>query len=173
MAHEHDDPPEFTGSTQTIKADATKGKRAAPAPAVVPPVAPVAIYAPPATGASHAKVARKAVAERLDLAEAALSAAQLEVSASYNELRAAERDEGAAHLAFIATMPAPSALEVSRGRLAAEQAAKQLRADQGLEPVPKPTPTHNRSPVDTAAANRPRPSPQQPTAPLRSNVVRR
>lgn len=166
-----DDPEELiTGSN--IKADPPKGaKRAAPAPA--PSVPSIAIYNPPAKGDSHPKVARKAVADRLSLAEAALSAAQLEVSAAYNDLRRAEREEGAAHLAFTATMPAPSALDVTRAHLAGQQAMRLERVQQGLEPTAKPAPTHNKSPVDISAATRPRPSPQRPTPPLRSDVIRR
>jgi hypothetical protein len=162
MAHD-DDLPEYTSSGQKIKADPPKGGA----------VPPIAVYNPPAKGEAHPKIARKSVAQRLDVAEAAVTAAQLELNASYNALRQAEREEAAAHGDLIRLLPAPSPEEVNRKRLAAEQAAKQKRADEGKSPVAKMAPSHGRSPVDIAAANRPRTSPQAASHPLRSPVSRR
>ena len=157
-----DDPEEFVGTTQQTKAD-PKGKRTAPR---------VTPYTPPKAGESHPKTARLGPALRLDAAEANLSAAQLEVTAAYNALRAAEREEAAAVGKFNETMPAPSADQVYRAHLARELDAKVARVEQGL-PAIEPKKITARSPVDLAALHRPRPSPQVANAPLRSNVVRR
>jgi hypothetical protein len=88
MAYEND-PEEYTGSTRATKAD-PKGKSVAPKP-VAPPVA---VYNPPAEGKSHPKQARLAPAVRLDVAESALTLANVELTAARSALRSAEHDEG-------------------------------------------------------------------------------
>jgi hypothetical protein len=167
MASSDNDPEEFTGATATIKADPKGSKRAAPAPAPT-----VAVYVPPVDGEAHPKHARLGPAQRLDAAEAALTAAQLELSAAYQNLRNVEREETAAHAEFIRSFPAPTADEVNRKRLAAEMATKLQRVQNGESPNPS-KPVTARSPIDLAASQRPRTSAQAPSNPLRSNVVRR
>lgn len=189
MAYEGD-PPEFIGATQETKAD-PKGKRAAPAPvkavAKVPALAPdvvgqemaapvpsVAVYNPPAEGEAHPKIAGLAPAQRLDAAEAGLNLANAELQAATYHLRNCELIEAEAEAALVKGMPGPTQDQVHRELLAKETAAKLDRVSQGLPAVEPPKPSHGRSAVDIAAANRPRTNAQQPTgAPLRSNVVRR
>lgn len=182
MAYE-DDPPEFIGATQETKAD-PKGKRApakvrALAPDVVgqemaSPVPSVAIYNPPAEGEAHPKIARLAPAQRLDAADAGLNLANAELQTATYHLRNCELIEAEAEAALVKEMPGPTQDQVYRDLLAKETAAKMERVSQGLTAVEPPKPSHGRSAVDIAAANRPRTNAQQPTgAPLRSNVVRR
>jgi len=184
--HEHDDPPEFTGRNQTQRADPPKGKRAAPnhpgltdqtskqlAEEMASPVPPsVAVYNPPAEGEAHPKIARLAPAQRLDEAEANLGATQLDLAEATAHLRNCEMIEADALAALISVMPGPTADEVFRDKLAKEQAAKLARVDQGLSPT-EPKQITARSPVDIAAAQRPRQSAQQPSTALRSPVARR
>jgi hypothetical protein len=189
MVHEFDDPPEFIGATQETKAE-PKGKRAAPPvkaaaklPALAPdvvghemaaPVPSVAIYAPPTKGEAHPKIARLAPAQRLNAAEAGLNLANAELQAATHHLRNCELIEAEAEAALVKEMPGPTQDQVHRELLAKETAAKLDRVSQGLPAVEPPKPSHGRSAVDIAAANRPRTNAQQPTgAPLRSNVVRR
>ncbi|WMT75073.1 hypothetical protein [Bradyrhizobium sp. Ash2021] len=163
MAHEHEDQPtEYVGRDQTMKAD--------------PKGAPkrVAVYTPPAKGEAHPKIARLGPALRLDNAEADLTAAQLELNAAVNHLRSCELIEAAALTALIAVMPRPSQDEVYRAHIAKEQAAKMARVAQGLPAVEPPKPSHGRSAVDIAAAQRPRTSQAMPTGTtLRSPISRR
>ncbi|WP_338830442.1 hypothetical protein [Bradyrhizobium sp. 27S5] len=69
-------------------------------------------------------------------------------------------------------MPGPSYDEINRQRLANEQAAKIARVEQGL-PAVEPKKIVARSPVDVAAALRPRTSAQAPNQSLRSPIARR
>jgi hypothetical protein len=167
-----------------FRADPKPSKSAAPPVAASPdavldpitgkPVAmpSVAIYSPPAKGAAHAKTAKRSVALNLDQCEADLTAAQIEISASYNALQIAEREEAAALGELTRILPRPTAEENHRDHLAREMAAKVLRVEQGLSPTEKPAPTHGKSLLDRAAAQRPRASAQAPNAPLFSNVSR-
>ncbi|SIO24681.1 hypothetical protein SAMN05443247_03118 [Bradyrhizobium erythrophlei] len=172
MASFESDPPEFVGRDQTTKAD-PKGKRATPAPVVVP-VPSVAVYNPPLAGEAHPKIARKSVAERLDKAEANLTSANLELTASKAHLRSCELIEADALSAFIKACPAPpSADEIYRAHIKREQDAKLERVAKGLPPV-EPKKIAARSPIDLAAAQRPRTSQAMPTGtPLRSPIARR
>jgi hypothetical protein len=165
----HDsDPEEFVGSDRSIPA-APKGKRAVPAPA-----APrVAVYTPPLPGASHPKHAVLGPALRLDEAEQNLGRAQLELQNATTHLRSCELAESDALSAFVKIMPGPSFDQVNRERLAAEQAEKIRRVQAGESPIPPKVPTHGNSPMDIAAAQRPRTSAQTANAPLRSATVRR
>jgi hypothetical protein len=163
MATEHDDPPEFTGRNHNQRADPKSSKRAAP---------PVAVYNPPAEGEAHPKIARLAPAQRLDEAEANLGATQLELAEATAHLRNCELIEAEALSALVNVMPGPTAEEVYRDKLAKENAAKLARVDQGLSPT-EPKQIMARSPVDIAAAQRPRTSAQAPNSPLRSPTVRR
>ena len=195
MAYE-DDPPEFTGTTQETKADPVRksSKAAAPVKAVpvklpalveelaqpsasaadAHPVPSVAVYNPPAEGEAHPKIARLAPAQRLDTAEADLNRANAELQAATHHLRNCELIEAEAEAALVKEMPGPTQDQVYRDLLAKETAAKLERIAQGLPAIEPPKPSHGRSAVDIAAANRPRTNAQQPTgAPLRSNVVRR
>jgi hypothetical protein len=163
MAYE-DDPPEFTGTEPQVKADPKGNARLK--------TGTPAVYNRPAKGEAHPKIARKAVADRLNDAEQALNLAQLELQAAAANLRSCEAIEAAAESAFVRAMPAPSQDQVHREMLAKETASKLARVSRGLPAVEAPKITA-RSPVDIAAANRPRASAQQPTAPLRSTVARR
>jgi len=177
------DPPEFTGTTQTTKADPIPGakpqggakKAALPngnGKPAVDPGTPKAVYVPPAKGV-HPKIARLAAADRLDAADAALNAAQAEVTAARHSLRSAELVEADALEALTKAMPSPSQDEVYRAHIKRERDAKLARVAQGLSPTEPKKPTHDLSPISVAAANRPRTAPHAPNAPLRSNVVRR
>jgi hypothetical protein len=185
MAHEND-PEEFVGATQERKAD-PKGKRApvtdtdtrvsvakvlAEELASPHPGTPIAVYTPPAEGANHPKHAILGPAQRLDAAEVALNRATLEEKLARDNLRARELAEAEAEDAFIKVLPGPTFDEVNRQRLADEQAAKIARVEQGL-PAVEPKKIVARSPVDLAAAQRPRTSPQAANQPLRSPVARR
>jgi hypothetical protein len=181
MAHDPDaDLVEYVGadkSTPAVPKSKAAPRVAALAPgqdvaSPAPAVAPVAVYTPPAKGASHPKVSRLAVARKLDEAEAALNAASLEVMASRNHLSACEHDEAEAHARLIALLPAPSADFVHRQLIAREQASKLSRVQAGLAAV-EPKAITARSEIDRAAANRPRATQQSATTPLRSPVVRR
>lgn len=164
MAYE-DDPPEFTGKEQKIKAD-PKGKRAASG------VPPVAVYNPPKEGESHPKHARLAPGQRLDAAEAGLNQSNAELQNATAHLRSCELAEADALEAFIKACPGPTYDEINHQRLVAEQAAKVERVSQGL-PAVEPKKIAARSPIDIAAAQRPRTSPQMANSPLRSPTVRR
>ncbi len=169
-----------------VLADPRKGKAApcvAPNPAGIDPITGLALAAPmaspatavytppPKSSTSHSKVPRKAVADRLNAAEANLTACSLEVSASRNALRDAERAEAAAHQILISAMPGPSAEAVHREMVAKDQARKLARVEAG-EPAIPPKVVTARSPIDLAAANRPRTSAQGANAPLFSPTPR-
>jgi hypothetical protein len=166
---------EYTGSTKANKAD-PKGKPAAkPAPLadeLAEPAPSVAVYVAPKAGASHPKISRKAVAERLDNAEAALNAATIELTASRAALRSAEHDEGDALSALTRAMPGPTPDELLRAHAKAQLQLRADRVSRNESPEIKPVLTA-RSPLDMAAALRPKTNAQQPTAPLRSAIVRR
>ncbi len=169
-----------------VLADPRKGKaapRVAAAPHGIDPItglalaeAPMAspataVYTPPPKGAAHPKVPRKAAADRLNAAEANLTAASLEVSAAYNALRDAERIETAAHQVLIDAMPGPTADQVHRDMIAKEAERKLARIAEG-KPAVEARPVTARSPLDLAAAQRPRTSAQGANAPLFSPVPR-
>jgi hypothetical protein len=173
-----DDPEEFTGVEPKTKADpkSNKGKSAAPVKAVetvAHPGTPKAVYHPPAEGEAHPQIARKSVAERLDAAEVALNLANLELTQATQNLRAAENAEADALDALTKALPPPSFDEVNRQRLAKIQADKMARVEAGETPVPAPVKSHGRSPIDVAAAQRPRTAAHAANTPLRSPVVRR
>lgn len=180
MAHDPDaDLVEYIGSDKTVKA-APKGKRTAPAVTLEPAklqheAAPsIAIYTPPEEGASHPKIAREAAAERLDNAEAALNLASVELAASRAALRSAEMDEGDCLMAFLAvTSTGPTPDELLRQYAAQQLQQRADRVARGETPEAKAAPTHGYSPLDLAAAQRPRTSKQMANAPLQSSVVRR
>jgi hypothetical protein len=168
------DPEEFVGGDQSIPAAPKSKTLVSPRSPPVAPAPRVAVYNPPAAGASHPKHAVLGPALRLDEAEANLSAAQLEFRNATLALRSCELIEAEALTEFVKVMPGPTFDEVNRQRLAAEQAAKMARVQAGLSPTPPKVPTHGNSPIDIAAANRPRTSQAMPAGgPLRSNVVRR
>jgi hypothetical protein len=164
MAHD-EDLPEYMGTAQTIKAD-PKGKRAAAAPRV-------AIYTPPAKGASHPKHAVLGPALRLDAAEAGLDSAQAELTAATAALRAIEVKEADALSALMAAMPAPTPDELLRQHAANQSASRAARVAAGERPEAPQVSRIGNSPLDIAAAQRPRTSQHAPNAPLRSPVVRR
>lgn len=178
----HDDPPEFTGTEAKIAADPVKGKRAAPVASPVKaalaeelasphPGTPKAIYEKP-TGPSHPHHAIKSVAEHLDAAEVALNAAHIEERLARENLRVAEQAEVDALDTLTKLLPGPTYAGVNAERLAREQTLKLERVAKGLPAVP-PKPVTARSPIDLAASQRPRTSPQAANVPLRSPVVRR
>ncbi len=168
-----DDIPEYVGADKTTRAEPPKSRKGMP-PVVDPSHVPSgAVYHPPVAGAAHPKAARKRVALALDVAEANLTAAQMEISASYNALQIAEREEAHALGELTRILPRPTAEEVHRAHLARETAAKVARVAQGLSPTAKPAPTNNKSPLDVAAANRPRAAAHLPSGSLRSAVARR
>jgi hypothetical protein len=171
-----DDPEEYVGKDHATKADPKGAKRAAPAPVIAPLAAPapsVAVYNPPGPDEAHPKTARLGPALRLDNAEAALNSAQAELQAATSHLRSCELIEAEALSALIKATPGPTADEVHRKMLADDTARKLERVAQGLPVVEPRKPTHGNSPVDIAAASRPRTSAQMANAPLRSNVARR
>ena len=176
-----DDPPEFTGATEETKAE-PKGSKPAPSLAravslaeqMASPPPSVAVYSPPADGEAHPKTARLAPAQRLDAAEAGLNLANSELQAATYHLRNCELIEAEAQAELIKELPGPTQDQVHRDLLAKETSTKLERISRGLPAVEPPKPSHGRSAVDIAAANRPRTNAQQPNgAPLRSNVVRR
>jgi hypothetical protein len=170
-----DDPEEFVGRTQEKKADPKGDKRTKATPLaeeLAHPGTPIAVYTPPAEGASHPKHAVLAPAQRLDAAEVALNRANLEEKLARDNLLACELAETEAEDAFVRVLPGPTFDEVNRDRLAKEQAVKLERVEQGL-PAVEPKKIVARSPVDLAAAQRPRTSAQMANAPLRSPIVRR
>ena len=180
---------EFVGTDKSTKADDKRKaapRVAVPATGSVDPISgfaaapvgasreaptPVAVYVPPATGQSQPKVSRKGAADRLDAAEANLSACQLEVSAARDALRTAEHLEAESHQCLIQLLPAPSAADVHRAMLESERDAKLQRVAEG-QPAVAPKVITVRSPIDLAAASRPRTSQQSPNAPLFSPVQR-
>jgi hypothetical protein len=174
MADPDADLVEYTGADKTTKADPRGGpKKVAPVAAplteeLAAPAPRVAVYTPPKDGESHPKHAILGPALRLDKADADLTSAQLELRAATSHLRSCEAIEAEALLALTKIMPGPTYDEVNRQRLAAEQAAKVARVEQGLAPVAAPVRSHGRSPIDQQAAHRPRHS----TVPLFSPVSR-
>jgi hypothetical protein len=184
------DPEEFVGTDQVMKADPVNVHGAshdAPEPEMVSILLSedteidgemvkagvwVKVPAKPKSKA-HPKFAKVAPAKRLDEAAAVLNSANAELLMARGALRVEEMAENDALIAFLATMPKVDQLELHKSTIVKDQAARQARVDAGL-PINEPKkPTHGRSPVDQAAAQRPRATAQMASTPLRSNVARR
>jgi len=182
-----DDLVEYVGGDKTTPA-APKGKRAAPAPAPktwavtdtpVPPYEPeavaaprVAVYTPPAPGASHPKHAILEPALRVDRAEQALTAATLELTTATRHLRACELAGSEAEAILMRELPGPTPDELLREHVASELKTRAENVSAGLSPDNRAVPVHGNSALDRIASVRPRPAPGQASS-LRSSTVRR
>jgi hypothetical protein len=151
-----DDPIEYAGTDQTIKAD--------PVPAPAPDAAPV--------NKSHPKIAKLRPKRELAKAQKELDDARLELRAATAALRSAEIAEGNAVADWITLNPTPSALEVNRERLAKENAARVQRVGEGLQAYVQHVQKVGNSPLDQFAAVRGRAAAHNGVL-LRSNVTRR
>jgi hypothetical protein len=167
-----DDPIEFIGSDRTVKADAIKIKASTPlaAPALA---AELAQTEKPKAAGSHPKHAIVGPAKAYAAATAETEAARIDYQAATFAFKDAEKAEGVAVAEWIKLNPPPTADEVYRSMIANEQAEKLRRVQAGLPAVPPRTPTHGNSVIDRQAAQRPRQTPQMPSAPLRSPIARR
>ena len=174
------DPPEYIGRDNSLRADPVPSKRKA-APLPSPQGAGPLPVAKPATyidkmgtpTASHPKHSIVGVAKAYEAAQAETRAAHEEKRLADLALTDAEHDENNALMVWNAMQPKadPDALLRDYAARSTEQrAANVARGDpaDGVRPV-----THSNSPIDRAAANRQRPSPQMATTPLRSPVARR
>jgi len=184
-----DDLPDYIGADQSTLA-APKGKRAAPAPntwtvtntpqpayedepaAHVEPAPRVAVYNPPAPGASHPKHAILGPALRVDSAEQALTAATLELTTATRHMRACELAESDAEAALMLELPGPTPDELLREHVASELKTRADNVAAGKHPDARAIPAHGNSALDRIAANRPRPAPGMASS-LRSASVRR
>ncbi|SDI54545.1 MULTISPECIES: hypothetical protein [Bradyrhizobium] len=174
MAQDLDaDLPEYVGADKSTRADPPKGKRNSTSPAVTASAPSVAVYTPPAPGSTHPREPKLAPAKRLDAAEEALRTAQTDLMSARGELTAAQAAESEAELAFASCFATISPDELLRQHAARAAQERAERVARGETPEAKPAPTHNRSPVDVAAASRPKTNRQAPSTPLRSNVIRR
>jgi hypothetical protein len=171
MAFE-DDPVEMIGDENSkIRAEPVRAVNRAAPPAPIEP-APVAEKKP----GSHPKVAIRGPRIAFEQSEQELIEARAELVAAQADLRIKEKAEGASLVEWIKLNPAPSQDAVFRSMIAAETAAKLARVAAGLPLVTAAIPTHNRSPIDTVAANRGRHAgghAHKVGVPLRSSVVRR
>jgi hypothetical protein len=192
-----DDLPEYIGTSKGELA-APKGKRAPITPAPTfnqhpqidgledEPAAPVnalaeemaspaprvAVYNPPAEGASHPRHAVLGPALRVDRAEHALNGAALELTKATRHLRACELAESEAETIFLSAVPGPTPDELLREHVAAEAKRRADRVASGESPDERAIIVHGKSELDRVASHRARPAPGQATS-LRSSVVRR
>ena len=172
----HDDPVEFIGADRTTRADPVTsvgaGKR-------VPrgtqseskPGGYIDKNGTPT--ASHLKHAVVAPAKEYEAAKAETVAAMAEVRLAKIALADAEHDENNALAVWLSLRPTIDADALLReyAKRSTEERARQVA--MGNPPEGVKTPTHGRSPVDIAAAQRQRASPQSANVPLRSPVARR
>jgi hypothetical protein len=183
-----DDLVEYVGADKSTPA-APKGKRKPPAepkdwavtdtplpdyePAAhVEPAPRVAVYNPPAPGASHPKHAVLAPALRVDRAEQALTAATLELTTATRHLRACELAEANAEAVLMRELPGPTPDELLREHIASELRNRADNVAAGKAPDTRAIPVHGNSALDRVAANRARPAPGMASS-LRSSTVRR
>jgi hypothetical protein len=124
----------------------------------------------PKSHPKHAKAGPRIAWQR---AQAATEDARIELNAATSQARQMELIESDALSHWLSLQRQPTQDEVFRAKIAAEQAARLERVSAGLSPEPPKKPTHNRSPIDTLAAQRPRQTAQMPSSPLRSPVARR
>jgi hypothetical protein len=170
----YSDPEEFIGTSQQIKADA-KSRKTVAAPVVKPLAEELASPAPPITKpGSHAKHAIARPKAEYERAVVGTEQARLEYNAASIAYKHAEKAEGEALAHWIALNPPPSADAVYRAHVQRETDEKLARVARGESAIAPKIATHGNSTIDRQAAQRPRQTPQMPSAmPLRSPVVRR
>jgi hypothetical protein len=177
-----DDLVEYTGADKTTPAVPKSKPKSwtvtdTPDPAygaeVDEPAPRVAVYNPPAPGASHPHHAVLGPALRLDKAEHVLTKANAELTHAARALRDAELAEADAEAAFMLEFPGQTQDEALRAYGQSELKARAERVAAGLSPDARNTPVHGSSVLDRNAAHRPRPVPGRVAAPLQSNAVRR
>jgi hypothetical protein len=170
-----DDPIEFVGRDRTIKADTVPVRKSAPKPVAAALVEELAAPTPEVKKpGSHPKFAIKAPRLAYEAAQQEVMDAQSELRDATNALNAAEKalDEALTHFQSLQVPPSPE--DLRRDYVNSEVAKRAANVAAGLAPNPALKPQHNRSPIDTQAAQRMRTSPHMPGAsPLRSNVPRR
>jgi hypothetical protein len=159
---------EYIGADKTQRADPPKRKAVAP---VVQPLAEELATPAPSKPGSHPKHAIKAPRLAYEAAQEETVAALAELRSATKALNLAETAEADALNHWLSQQPKADtdALLRDYANSAVEQRAANVAA--GLPPEGIKTPTHNKSPVDVAAANRARPSPQVATVPLRKGPI--
>lgn len=168
----HDDPQEFVGRDHTIKADPIKSNASTPV-AVPALAAELARPEPKKPAGSHPKFAIERPRKNFEAAKLETEAARVAYRVATDEFKSAEKAEGVAVAEWITLNPPPDADTVYRAHVKRDLDARAARVAQGLPPVGPPKVPANRSRIDTLAAQRPRQTPQMPSAPLRSPVARR
>jgi hypothetical protein len=103
---------------------------------------------------SHPKHTKLGPKMDYEKAVADLADKRVELQAAKNQLRRCELIEGEAMAALLAVMPPPSAEQVHREMVAAEQARKLERVAAGLPADPPKPSTVGRTPLDQLFAGR-------------------
>lgn len=155
-----DDVPEFTGTEQKVRAVPPPGKTK-----TTPPI--------PAGSGKAVSVTEAAPLAPVAACATELQASLIEYRTSLGALRAAEIAEGNPLAAFSSACKGPTQSEALKLHAEAELKSRADRVAQGLSPEARPAPTHSKSPIDIAAAQRGRQSTHSPGAALRSPVSRR
>jgi hypothetical protein len=171
------DPEEFIGTEQKVIADPSRaqghgGKRAVVERVVAPAPEPNGL-ASPVPPNTHPKHAIERPRREYEAAQQETRDAHTELKFATDGLREAEIAEGDALALWYSLQPKvdPDTLLHDYAKQQTEQRAQNVR--DGLPADGVRATSHGRSPVDIAASQRPRTSPQAPNPSLRSPIARR
>jgi hypothetical protein len=178
MKNDFSEPVEFVGRDHLTHAEPipSKAKPAAPRgsdPVAVGPAVSGYIDSAANKTAAHPKHAVAGPRRAFEKAQQEVVAAQAEMTSAKHALTDAEQAEAEALRVWLELQRKPNIDQLLRDYANRSNETRAQNVREGKPPGGVKVPTHNRSPVDTVAAQRQRPNPAAANMPLRSPVSRR